>query len=171
MRTSARSCSTGTLINWVLARARFFLSNEFDGNVDYLKDGRLSTDDLLSLMIFGIHSKAPSLADMYDLNVVAWLGSTSSMRCATKISCVTSETSRARSRESYFATLMEACGISPVPANWRERVTVGADRRRSGTARENLTGIAVELPLTLPERHRQLVDYAAPGLRQLLGYA
>jgi len=51
------------------------------------------------------------------------------------------------------------------------RIEVGSDRRRSGTARENLTGIAIELPDTLPERHRRLVDYAAPGLRELLGYA
>jgi len=57
-----------------------------------------------------------------------------------------------------------------VPENWRERVEAGADRRRSGTARENLTGISIELPETLPERHRRLVDYAAPGLRRLLGY-
>jgi hypothetical protein len=28
-------------------------------------------------MIFGIHTKAPSLSDMYDLNVAAWLGSSS----------------------------------------------------------------------------------------------
>jgi len=61
--------------SWVLARARFFLSDEFDGNVDFLKDGKLTVDELLSLMIFGIHTKAPKLADMYDLNVAAWLGS------------------------------------------------------------------------------------------------
>jgi hypothetical protein len=49
-------------------------------------------------------------------------------------------------------------------------VKVGSDRRRSGTARENLTGVALEIPDKLPDRHRRLVDYAAPGLRQLLGY-
>ena len=47
---------------------------------------------------------------------------------------------------------------------------MGADRKHSGTARENLTGISIDLPDTLPERHRRMVDYAAPGLRQLLGY-
>ena len=29
--------------DWVLARARFFLSDEFDGNVDFLKEGKLSS--------------------------------------------------------------------------------------------------------------------------------
>ena len=73
--------------------------------------------------------------------------------------------------EVYFDTLLNACGISPRPVNWRERVAVGSDRARSGTARENLTGIPIELPDELPESHRRLVDYAAPGLRHLLGYA
>ena len=157
--------------DWVLARARFFLSDEFDGNVDFLKQGKLSVDDLLSLMIFGIHSKAPKLADMYDLNVAAWLGSSAvhAVRYEDLVHHVGNlESDEA---EAYFSTLLGACGISPLPANWRERVRVGSDRRRSGTARENLTGIAVELPDTLPERHRRLVDYAAPGLRRLLGYA
>src|SRR4051795_1618552 len=45
--------------DWVLARARFFLSDEFQGNVEQLKQGRLTVDDLLSLMIFGIRTEAP----------------------------------------------------------------------------------------------------------------
>jgi hypothetical protein len=50
-------------------------------------------------------------------------------------------------------------------------VRVGSDPRQSGTARENLTGVGIALPDTLPDRHRRLVDYAAPGLREVLGYA
>lgn len=157
--------------DWVLARARFFLSDEFEGNVDFLKEGRLSVEDLLSLMIFGIHTKAPTLADMYDLNVAAWLGSSSvyAVRYEDLLRHVRDLDSD--EAEEYFASLFEACGIAPVPANWRERVRVGSDRRRSGTARENLTGIRLEIPDVLPQAHRRLVDYAAPGLRQLLGYA
>ena len=88
----------------------------------------------------------------------------------TKIATPKARTLESDEAEVYFRALLEACGISPVPGNWRERVQVGSDRKRSGTARENLTGIAVDLPDSLPERHRRLVDYAAPGLRQLLGY-
>ena len=157
--------------DWVLARARFYLSEEFSGNVDYLKEGKLTVDELLSLMIFGIHTKAPKLADMYDLNVAAWLGSSSvhPVRYEDLIRHLRDLESEAAA--SYFGDLLEAAGISPVPDDWRERVSVGADRRHSGTARENLTGIALDIPDTLPERHRRLVDYAAPGLRRLLGYA
>ena len=156
--------------DWVLARARFFLSDEFDGNVDYLKNGRLSIDDLLSLMIFGIHGKAPSLADMYDLNVAAWLGSSAVYAVRYEDLARHARAPQSEEAHSYFRELLEACGISALPEDWRERVQVGSDRKKSGTARENLTGVAFELPEKLPDRHRRLVDYAAPGLRKLLGY-
>jgi hypothetical protein len=157
--------------DWVLARARFFLSDEFEGNTNFLKEGKLSVDDLLSLMIFGIHTKAPKLADMYDLNVAAWLGSSSVHAVRYEDLVRQIEALESPQSETYFKELLGACGISPIPGDWRERVKVGSDRRRSGTARENLTGIVVDLPDSLPERHRRLVDYAIPGLRQLLGYA
>ncbi|MES2137178.1 MAG: hypothetical protein V4502_08995 [Pseudomonadota bacterium] len=157
--------------DWVLARARFFLSDEFDGNVDYLKEGKLTVDELLSLMIFGIHTKTPKLADMYDLNVAAWLGAGNvhAVRYEDLVGQVRDLDSDAAAQ--FFAELFSAAGISPVPDNWRQRVAIGADRKHSGTARENLTGIGLEVPNTLPDRHKRLVDYAAPGLRQLLGYA
>lgn len=155
--------------SWVLARARFFLSDEFDGNVAFLKERKLSVDDLLTLMIFGIPTKAPSLADMYELNVAAWLGSAvHPVRYEDLVAHVRNlDTDKAG---GYFADLLGACGISDLPNDWRERVRVGSDRRHSGTARENLTGINLEIPGELSDKHRRLVDYAAPGLRRLLGY-
>jgi hypothetical protein len=156
--------------DWVLARARFYVSDELQANLAHLKDDRLATDDLLSLMIFGIRTEVPSLADMYDLNVVAWLGS--------DVVPVRYEDLRERVRdidsprsEAYFSSLLGDCGISPLPADWRERVTVGSDRRQSATARENLTGVRTEIPNELPEKHRRLVNHVAPGLRALLGYS
>ena len=72
--------------------------------------------------------------------------------------------------EGFFRVLQQKFGIGPLPADWRERVRIGADRKHSATARENL-GNAPSLPKTLPEPQRKLVDYAAPGLREMLGYA
>ena len=69
-----------------------------------------------------------------------------------------------------FSDLLEASGIAK-PADWRERVCTGSAREESATARENLTGVGIELPRELGERHRALVDYQAPGLRKVLGYA
>jgi hypothetical protein len=156
--------------DWVLASARFFLSDEFEGNVDYLKQGRLSVDELLSLMIFGIHTKAPSLSDMYELNVAAWLGSSAVYPVRFEELSSHAQAPDTAEAEEYFRALLEACGIAPLPQDWRERVKTGSDRRQSGTARENLTGVALDLPAELSDRHRRLVDYAAPGLRQILGY-
>lgn len=155
--------------NWVLARARFHLSDEFQGNLDYLKEGRVSADDLLSLMIFGIRTEVPSLKSMYELNVAGWLASdVFAVRYEDLLKHVLDpETAEA---EAYFRALLNACGITALPEDWQERVRTGSDRKQSGTARENLTGIRIDLPSELPAKHKRLVDYAVPGLRQLLGY-
>jgi hypothetical protein len=157
--------------DWVLAQARFFVSDEFQGNVEHFKSGKLGVDELLSLMIFGIPRKNTSLRDMYELNVAAWLGSGDVYSVKFEDLASHAASPESAEAEAYFERLLDACGISPLPDDWRERVTTGADRRQSSTARENLTGVAIAVPETLPERHRRLVDFAAPGLRQLLGYA
>ena len=129
----------------------------------------MSVDDLLTLMIFGVRTLLPSLPDMYELNVVAWLASDAfPVRYEDLVKQV--QQIEAPEAESYFAALFDACGISAVPANWRERVLVGADRRQSGTARENLSGILVALPEVLPDKHKRMIEYVAPGLRAVLGY-
>ena len=70
-----------------------------------------------------------------------------------------------------LGTLLAACGID-LPADWRERVRIGSDRKLSRTARENLMlPPGVSFPAELPEQQKQLVDFHAPGLRRLLGYA
>ena len=73
--------------------------------------------------------------------------------------------------ENYFTEVLGYCGIDPLPDDWRERVRVGSDRKQSGTARENLVGLATEVPNELTETQKKLVDFAIPGLREILGYA
>lgn len=155
--------------DWVIARARFILSEQFQGNVEHLGNGSLSGDELLTMMIFGLPGKLPSLHDIYELNVAAWLGA----RChvVTYEALVQHLASLDEPEaEAFFEALLDACGIA-LHSDWRERVRIGSDRRESATARENLSGVAVELPQELGPRHRALVDYHAPGLRCLLGYA
>jgi hypothetical protein len=156
--------------DWVIARARFFLSENYQGNVEFLKDGRLSINDLLSLMIFGIHRKSPPMADIFLYNAAAWLGSEIHLirfeELVAKLK--TLDTPEA---ERYFAELLVACGIDAMPEDWRERVRTGSNPGQSGTARENLEGRDFELPDNLPAQHKRLVDFAVPGLRDILGYA
>jgi hypothetical protein len=152
--------------DWVIARARFLVSGEFQGGVDYLKE--LSVDALLNLMIFGIYEKAPPLAATYMYNAIAWLGTGAYLvRYEELIAALGGLDSEDAGQ--FFAKLFDACGIER-PDDWRERVRIGSNRKQSGTARENLTGVALELPAELPELHKRLVDYAAPGVRAILGY-
>jgi hypothetical protein len=154
--------------DWVLARARFFMSENFDGMTNHLKGGRIDTNDLLNLMIFGIHDKAPGMEEIFRHNAVCWLGTKAYViRYEDMIKHL--KQIESRQAELYFAGLFDACGIN-MPADWRARVAIGADRKQSATARENLDG-ATDLPDELPDMQKKLVDYAAPGLRALLGYA
>lgn len=154
--------------DWVIARARFFVSEQFSGNVDHLKSGEMALDELLTLMIFGLPGKAPSLRDSYELNAAAWLGA---RVFPVKYEDLVGHAADLATdgAEQFFQQLLAACGIN-MPADWRERIAIGSSRKQSGTARENLTGVAVEMPETLSAHHRALVDYHAPGLRALLGY-
>jgi len=153
--------------DWVIARARFFLSDEF-GGFQILKEGTLSVDALLNMMIFGVHEKAPPLAAMFVYNAVAWLGTgVRLVRYEDLLAAVKDLDSEAAER--FFAGVFDAAGIER-PDDWRERVRIGSDRKQSGTARENLSGVGVEFPSTLPPMQREMVEMVAPGLRQLLGY-
>lgn len=154
--------------DWVLARARFFVSDEFNGPLNTIKNGNASAEAILNLMIFGAIDKSPDLKDIYTLNGAAWMGQGVHLvryeELAGHVKAL--ETPAA---EAYFRGLFAACGFDPVPEDWRDRVRIGADRKHSGTARENLT-VGVEFPDELPDAQKRLVDYAAPGLRALLGY-
>lgn len=156
--------------DWVLARARFFLSDTFQGSLEHLKGGNVSVDEVLNMMIFGVHQKAPSLQEIFTHNAVSWMGTKARfLRFEELLFHV--RNLDAPEAEDFFADLLRNCGIDSLPDDWRERVRTGADRKQSGTARENLAGGANQVvPDELPDQHRALVDFAAPGLRRILGY-
>lgn len=155
--------------SWVIARARFFVSDEFSGNLDLLKDGKLTVEELLNLVIFGIYQKAPSLHEIYTHNALAWLGTGIHL---IRYEDLLKELKRLETPEAeeYFRSLFSACGVD-FPDDWVARVRAGSDRGQSGTARENLTtDPGLTFPDQLPEIQRRLIEVAAPGLRNLLGY-
>lgn len=156
---------------WVLARARFFLSDEFGDNSVLVKNGELTVDSLINLMIFGIHGKAMNMRELFTYNAVGWLGSDATMvKYEDLVAAVKALDTPAA--EQTFMSLFEAAGLASVPDDWRERVRIGADRKQSGTASENLSSeVGIEIPRELTAAQKAMVDFAAPGLRQILGYA
>ncbi len=155
--------------DWVLARARFFLSDTFKGPVDHLKTGRASVEEVLNMMILGIHDKVPHMQEIFLHNAVGWLGTKAKLVHYEDLVRHLSQLESIEA-ENFFRGLLQACGIGTLPADWRERVTIGSDRKQSGTARENLSRIALAVPAELPPMQRRLVDLTAPGLREILGY-
>jgi hypothetical protein len=155
--------------DWVLARTRFFLSDTFQGALEHLKGGSVSIDEMLNMMIFGIHNKAPSMNDIFTHNAVSWLGTDAVLLHFEDLlhHVKNIDTDEA---ENFFSGLLQNCGIKSLPDDWRDRVRIGADREQSGTARENLAGGVAKIPDELPETQKRLVEYAAPGLREVLGY-
>jgi len=155
---------------WVLARARFFLSDTFKGSLEHLRGGNVAMDEVLNMMILGIHGKSPTLNEIYTHNAVGWLGTKAKIiKYEDLVHNVTNIESD--SSEKFFSDLFSVANMGPLPDDWRERVLVGSDRKQSGTARENLSGLKEVIPDILPDKQKQIVDYAAPGLRALLGYS
>jgi len=154
--------------DWVLARARFFLSDNFQGNLEHLKHGRCNIPDFLNMMIFGVHNRFPMMSDIYENNAVAWLGTGAHVVHYEDIikHLKNLDTPKAK---LFFAGLL-AVGDIDLPDDWKARILVGSDRKQSGTARENLTLKGQKVPTALPDMQKRLVDYTNPGLREILGY-
>jgi len=155
--------------DWVLARARFFMSDTYKGALDNIKGGNISIEDVLNMMIFGIPEKSPALPDVFTHNAVAWMGTHARILQFEELlkNVKALETDAA---ETFFAGLLEQLNMGELPDDWRERVRIGSDREQSGTARENLTRMTADVPDELPDVQKRLVNYVAPGLRATLGY-
>jgi hypothetical protein len=154
--------------DWILARARFFMSEEFKGNVGHISDYNVTAEQFLNMMIFGIHRKVPDMKEIYTHNGVAWMHTDT---CVLKFEDLLHAVKNLDELEAevFFRKLLDACGID-MPDDWLERVRVGSDREQSATARENLVDIRMKFPGELPEGQKKLIDFAVPGLRKVLGY-
>lgn len=154
--------------DWVLARTRFFLSENFQYNLEDLKYGRTSTEDFMNMMIFGLHNRFPNMREIFEINAVQWLGTSAKV---IKYEDIIKHLKNLDSAETklFFKNLLGFADID-LPDDWKERVLIGSDRKQSGTARENLNLKGQDIPAELPDIQKQLVDYYCPGLRKLLGY-
>jgi hypothetical protein len=154
--------------DWVLARARFYVSDEFQGSLNHIKGGAVAPEDVMNMMILGVNGHVPTLMDIFTYNAVAWMGTHAVIvRYEDIVEAVQDLDSRRA--EVFFQKLLDDCGLA-APDDWRARVAAGADRKESRTASENLS-LTATFPKSLPDIQRRLVDFHAPGLRALLGYA
>jgi hypothetical protein len=154
--------------DYVLARARFNLSDQFDHpNLNRMKNGGVSAEQMLNFVIFGVPGLSPALREVFLFHAVAWMGTGAQV---VRYEDILAALGRIDSpdAEAFFSGLLGGFGLA-LPSDWRDRVRIGADRRHSATAREHLSG-GMTLPDTLPDIQKRLVDHAAPGLRELLGY-
>lgn len=155
--------------DWVLAQARFVGSNEFQvPGLDHFKRADVPAEAVLNLVIEGIRPQLAPLAITYHYNAVAWLDAGIHLVRYEELIVALRELESSDSKQ-YFRGLFDACGIQ-CPDDWPDRVRIGSDRKQSGTARENLTGVAARIPYELPDKQKQQVDLAYPGLRTKLGY-
>lgn len=155
--------------DWVLARTRFFLSDQFQGNLNSIKGGAAGINEVMNMMIFGVLDKAPPLADIFNFNAVAWMGTNAHVMKYEHLVAQLADLSAPSAKEFFRDLVVDKAGIGIWPPDWRERVELGADRRHSATAREHLRHDVV-VPEVLPPAQKRLVDYHAPGLRRILGY-
>ena len=154
--------------DWVTARARFFLSDNFQANLDHMKQGGVDINDFLNMMIVGVHNRFPPMHDIYLNNAVGWLGTSAHLIYYEDIIRHLKNLDSDEAK-TFFEKLLRVGGIE-LPKDWKERVLIGSDRKQSGTARENLTLKGQVVPSELPDMQKKLVDYTNPGLRELLGY-
>jgi hypothetical protein len=153
---------------WVIARARFFLSENFDGAIGHLHNTDFDPEVIMNLRIVGIHGKAPPMSDIFNFNAAAWLGTSARLYRYEEIIQNLKDLNSLRAGK-FCTGLFADCGIA-MPDDWRERVIIGSDKAQSSTSRDNLQVDDSRLPDELPDAQKQLVDYAIPGLRALLGY-
>ena len=157
--------------DWVLARTRFHLSDEFQqANLMHLKDGTMGLEELLNLMIVGIHQKSPSVLDIYMHNAVAWTGTAAFMIKFEDLRDAVADLDSKRSA-AFFDDLFAAAGLDK-PEDWKDRVRTGANPAQSRTARQNLNlAGGYDIPNELPAAQKRLLDVTAPGVRAILGYS
>lgn len=155
--------------DYVLARARFSLSDQFDHpELKPLKNGAVSVEQMMNMMIFGIPGKGPALREVFTFHAVAWLGTGVELVRYEEIVAQLADLDGPGAPE-FFEHLLGKFGIA-LPADWRDRVRIGSAREHSATSREKLS-LGQVVPDILPDTQKQLVDFMAPGLRALLGYA
>ena len=155
--------------DYVLAYTRFLYAEQLHHTMHLVKEGKVAPEATMNLIVLGSAAGLTPLISQYDYHALGWLGTGAKFFKYEDLVASVRDLDSPEA-EAFFRRLLDACGID-MPADWKERVRLGADPRFSMTARQNLTVAGGVIPETLSEEQRLLVDHAAPGLRKILGYA
>lgn len=153
--------------DYVLSRARFVFSEEFKHPMLEPLKASASVEQVINFMIFGVPAKGPALRDVFTFNAVAWMHTGAQIVRYEDIVAALKTLDRPES-ETFFRDLLGKFGIA-LPQDWRERVRIGSAREHSATDSGKLSGVP-DFPRSLTDGQKALVEFAAPGLRSLLGY-
>ncbi|HRD45065.1 MAG TPA: sulfotransferase domain-containing protein [Caulobacter sp.] len=153
--------------DYVLSRARFIFSDEFQNPLMEPLKKAGTVEQVINFMIFGVPAKAPGVREIFTAHAVAWMHTGVTL---VRYEDIVRELKRLDTdeAEAFFRGLLDAFGID-LPGDWRARVLAGSDRKHSATDSAGLSGVPT-FPKALSEGQKALVDFAAPGLRSLLGY-
>lgn len=154
--------------DYVLSRARFVFSEEFKHPMLEPLKASASVEQVINFMIFGVPAKGPALRDVFTFNAVAWMHTGAQIVRYEDIVAALKTLDTPES-ETFFRDLLGKFGIA-LPQDWRERVRIGSAREHSATDSGKLSGVP-DFPKTLTDGQKALVEFAAPGLRSLLGYS
>ncbi len=154
--------------DYVLSRARFVFSEEFRHPMLEPLKAAASVDQVINFMIFGVPGKGPALREAFTFNAVAWMHTGAEIVRYEDIVAAL-KTLESPESEAFFGDLLGKFGIT-LPGDCRERVRIGSSREHSATDSGQLSGVP-DFPKVLSEGQKTLVDFAAPGLRALLGYS
>ncbi len=154
--------------DYVLSRARFVFSEEFKHPMLEPLKASASVEQVINFMIFGVPAKGPALRDVFTFNAVAWMHTGAQIVRYEDIVAALKTLDTPES-ETFFRDLLGKFGIA-LPQDWRERVRIGSAREHSATDSGKLSGVP-DFPRSLTDGQKALVEFAAPGLRSLLGYS
>ena len=119
------------------------------------------------MMILGIPEKAPPLLTLYTYNAVAWLGTgVHLVRYEELVGSLDDLDGERGDRFSVRYSRLAGSNARTIGESASAWAPTANKAVRPGTISRESTMIPTELPQYL----RKMIDFAAPGLRELLGY-
>jgi len=157
-------------IDQVLSYARFYHADHISEASDlsrYIRDHQLNFDEVVGLVIVGLHRYFTGVNEYFVKRAIAWFDSGCFIIKYEDLLHHVKNLHRPQAK-TYFSRLLNHLNID-MPSDWRQRVAAGADRKISSTSPENVAG-AINERKELSPGNQALFLATAPTLHEALGY-